>query len=187
MSGIHHTIEKWLCHDCTIASCNGDTSGLSDEREAEVIAGMDRLAADGGWLSLDDVPSGQGIPRDAKLLPDGCCHCCEKKAHGPRTRFALFPKGWTPDPERIKTLIAERVSLTDQQWEVLRDTLLDPPARKLPPPSCSVVYDRAYSALEELALIRWNRVAPGCQSFADHYTLTPAGQARLTGKSSCNS
>lgn len=69
----------WLCADCTIVACNGDASGIeSDERAAEVEAGLDKL---GPGL----VP-GKGHNE----FSWGGCDCCGSPLGGERHEFLIL-------------------------------------------------------------------------------------------------
>lgn len=63
--------EHWLCVDCTMYACNGDTTGIdSDEREASVVAGVNAL---GAHLSANfDSETGEGHEEFSRRGCDGC-------------------------------------------------------------------------------------------------------------------
>jgi hypothetical protein len=57
-------------------------------------------------------------------------------------------------------------------------------SRRLPPPGFSLVYDRHYSKLKKLGLIRWVQVDPVYASMGDdHYVLSDTGKQVLYGPS----
>lgn len=78
----------WLCYDCTIFECNGDASGMEDDRYAAVLRGLERLEkSDLLPMSANfDSETGEGI-QDFSRSP---CDCCGDHLHGPRTRFAVI-------------------------------------------------------------------------------------------------
>lgn len=80
--------ELWLCDDCTIAEVNGDYSGMSDEREAEVKRGFDTVYARyGGHLSSNwDSETGEGVTEFSRRQ----CDVCGTRLAGGRHRFAVL-------------------------------------------------------------------------------------------------
>ena len=81
--------EPWLCQDCMFVAVNGDTSGMSDERAAEVEVGLDQLTARVGWISPNfDEETGDGF-NDFTNQP---CASCGTRLAGSRYRFASFGK-----------------------------------------------------------------------------------------------
>lgn len=77
-----------LCHDCMIAESNGDYSGMSDSRAAEVSSGFDRLTKRGHLSANFDPDTEEGV-RDLTSSP---CDVCGTRLAGSRYRFALWPK-----------------------------------------------------------------------------------------------
>jgi hypothetical protein len=78
----------WLCDDCTIAEVNGDYSGMSDERAAEVAYAFRRFGAQvGGYLAANfDVDTGDGYE---EFWQKKCSIC--QSGPGRRHRFTIFP------------------------------------------------------------------------------------------------
>lgn len=72
-----------LCYDCALVVANADTSHLSDEREAIVIEGLERI----GPMSL-------GLPVDAWVASDlyNKCSCCRGPIFGAESFYA-YPAG----------------------------------------------------------------------------------------------
>jgi hypothetical protein len=76
--------DAWLCDDCTIVAVNDDTSGIeSDERIAEVRAGLDRI---GNISCNDDSETGEG----QNEFSSSRCDACKSHLAGSRTRFAVW-------------------------------------------------------------------------------------------------
>lgn len=75
----------WLCVDCMLVACNGDVTGIdSDERIAEVYAGLDKL---GPRLVPDfDSETGNG---HLEFSWNGC-DCCGSRLGGELHRFAVL-------------------------------------------------------------------------------------------------
>lgn len=77
--------DLWLCEDCTMIACNGDTSGFeSDARVAECMAGLDGLGPN--LVGDFDVEKGEGYDE----FSWGDCDCCGSTLGGSRHRFALL-------------------------------------------------------------------------------------------------
>lgn len=82
-----------LCSDCMIVAINGDTTGISsDERRAEVIAGLERLGTVGHLTPDFDTETGRGFVDFAR----GPCGCCRSPLAGAFHDFAIFAR--TPGP-----------------------------------------------------------------------------------------
>lgn len=77
--------DLWLCDDCLIVAVNGDTAGIeSDERVAEVNAGLDRL---GSHLVTDfDSETEDGMLSFTWRV----CDSCRYGLGGSRHRFAIL-------------------------------------------------------------------------------------------------
>jgi hypothetical protein len=77
--------DLWFCVDCTIVACNGDYSGIdSDERVAEVNAGLERL---GPHVAANfDSETGEG---HVEFSNHGC-DCCGSPLAGEFHRFAIL-------------------------------------------------------------------------------------------------
>lgn len=77
--------EHWLCDDCLMVACNGDTSGIkSEERTREVEDGVASL---GPHLSANfDADSGDGIEE----FDRSPCDACGTHLAGSRHRFAIL-------------------------------------------------------------------------------------------------
>lgn len=74
-----------LCQDCMIMACNGDATGIdSDERLAEVIAGLERLGPN--LVPSFDSETGEGYDE----FSSSQCGCCESKLAGSRHDFAIL-------------------------------------------------------------------------------------------------
>lgn len=68
-----------LCEDCTIAAVNGDFTAIdSDERVAEIVAGLDRLGR--GLVCSGDTDEFSWHP----------CDSCKSNLGGSRTEFAIL-------------------------------------------------------------------------------------------------
>lgn len=91
--------ELWLCVDCTIVDCNGDYSGMSEERAREVNAGFARLS--------EQYPKAHVSPNfDSNANEDEesgirefswCgCDCCGSRLGGTFHRFAILGEAVTP-------------------------------------------------------------------------------------------
>lgn len=95
--GVTHDGLK-LCDDCTIAAVNGDFTGLdyhysggddpegeACKRQAEIVAGLERLGALGHLVceSTEDDDDGPGFSWSP-------CACCESRLGGNRTMFVIL-------------------------------------------------------------------------------------------------
>lgn len=84
--------DVWFCDDCTIAEVNGDYSGMTDERAAEVAKALDELPGRVPGMSHVssnwDSETGEGI-QEFSWRP---CFCCDSPLGGGRHRFALWTK-----------------------------------------------------------------------------------------------
>jgi hypothetical protein len=80
----------WLCVDCTLYACNGDTSGIDDAaREARVVEGVNAL---GEHLSANwdtDEESGEITEGHREFSRCGCDACGSQLA-GEMHRFAVL-------------------------------------------------------------------------------------------------
>ncbi len=82
----------WLCVDCLMVTCNGDTSGIeSEERLVKINAGLHRLGPDLVPDYNDETGEGweDEIGHYETRRP---CHCCKDPSHGSRFRFAILGK-----------------------------------------------------------------------------------------------
>lgn len=81
------TNEAWFCDDCTIAECNGDYTGMDEDRQKEVEAGFATLAKSGTLLTANfDSESGEGMEEFSWRG----CDCCGTQLGGGRHRFAFW-------------------------------------------------------------------------------------------------
>lgn len=84
--------DVWLCDDCTIVSCNGDTSGIeTKERIQEIEEGLMSLTEEENQhLCLNDSPEdGEGQEEFSHRQ----CESCKTNDSGRRTRFAIIESG----------------------------------------------------------------------------------------------
>jgi hypothetical protein len=89
--------ELWLCEDCTIAEVNGDTSGMTDERAAEVERGIDQLTKRVGPISANwDSETEDGIIDFTSRR----CDACGSGLAGSRHRFASFGRERVAEAKR---------------------------------------------------------------------------------------
>lgn len=91
--------ELWLCEDCMIAEVNGDYSGMTDERAAEVSAGLEKLTSEVGWISANwDSETGEGELEFSRIQ----CDSCGTRLAGRRFRFASFGKEGMSEAKRTR-------------------------------------------------------------------------------------
>lgn len=77
--------DLWLCTDCLMVACNGDTSGIEGEdRVKEVEAGLEALGP--GLVPDFDSETEEGMEEFSHRSCDGCG---EWRA-GSRHRFAIL-------------------------------------------------------------------------------------------------
>jgi hypothetical protein len=75
--------DLWFCDDCLIAACNGDFTGMDDDRAKEVQNALGQLK---GYPAPDfDSETGEGIEEFSHWQ----CDCCGALP-GRRHRFALL-------------------------------------------------------------------------------------------------
>lgn len=75
----------WLCVDCTVVACNGDTSGIdSDDRVTEVERGLEKLGPN--LVPNFDSEKGEGYE---EFSARGC-DCCGSRLAGEMHRFATL-------------------------------------------------------------------------------------------------
>lgn len=88
--------DLWLCADCLMVACNGDTSGIeSDARVQEVVSGLAKLGPN--LVSDFDSETGDGIEEFARKCCDGCNP--HKRLGGSYHRFAILgPADPEPSP-----------------------------------------------------------------------------------------
>jgi len=83
--------DLWLCADCTIYACNGDTSGIDcEDRETEVIEAVNAL---GPHLVSDSYNERDGI-RSECYHED--CDACGQDICGEANRFAILAEESDP-------------------------------------------------------------------------------------------
>ncbi len=76
--------DAWVCADCLMIIANGDASGMDDETEKRVLAG---IAAIDGYLACNDDPeTGEGT-RD---FSSNSCDVCGTHLAGSRHRMAIL-------------------------------------------------------------------------------------------------
>lgn len=86
--------DLWLCADCTVYACNGDTSGIDDDaRETEVTEGVDAL---GPHLVSDDCNEKDG---QQHCEGEETCDACNQDIHGYANRFAILADDSDPRPD----------------------------------------------------------------------------------------
>lgn len=81
--------DLWFCVDCTLAACNGDTSGIdSDEQRVAVLDGLDAISDRwGGHIVPNfDSETGEGHEEFATMG----CDCCGSMLAGEMHRFAIL-------------------------------------------------------------------------------------------------
>ncbi len=73
------TTKLMVCDDCIFALANGDYSGLTDEREAEVHEGFSKLHTESGGRFVV-----VGDEADKDDFSTKACECCGTRLHGSR-------------------------------------------------------------------------------------------------------
>jgi len=92
---MHIVSELWLCTECMHVAVNGEVHGISEERDAQITRGMERL----GRISANfDAESEDGCVY--RSGPPGGCACCQRRSHGTYYRFAKFAPGPCPATRR---------------------------------------------------------------------------------------
>lgn len=78
--------ELWLCVDCTMGECNGDLSGMAEERGAEVGEALKAMPQH--LTAHFDSETGEGVLEFGR--PYGGCSCCRSPLAGTFHRFAVL-------------------------------------------------------------------------------------------------
>lgn len=86
MSAVLITDDLWLCDDCTIAQCNDDYTGMTEELAEFIQEALARMAVDGNLAANFDWHDGAGVDEFSPWP----CDCCGTPLAGNRNRFALF-------------------------------------------------------------------------------------------------
>ena len=73
-----------LCDDCLLCACNGDTSGVPDERVDAVERGVAELGPH--LVPNFDSETGRGIHEFSRSQ----CDACGERGHGSRHEFAVL-------------------------------------------------------------------------------------------------
>lgn len=77
--------DLWLCVDCLMVACNGDTSGIEDDERAFEV--NEAVAAMGNHLVPNfDSESEEGI----REFSSCGCDCCGSRLAGSMHRFAIL-------------------------------------------------------------------------------------------------
>jgi hypothetical protein len=71
-----------LCQDCALAVANGDSTGMIEERESEVIEGINLWTDDGFHLAIDH--------EDVSDFAKNPCDVCRSSLHGYRVGGYAF-------------------------------------------------------------------------------------------------
>ncbi len=99
----------WLCVDCLMVTCNGDTSSIeSEERLTKINVGLTRLGPDLVPDYNDETGEGweDEIGHYETRRP---CHCCKDPSHGSRFRFAILGRG--PEARKPNAKLARKFEL----------------------------------------------------------------------------
>lgn len=75
----------WVCADCLLCLCNGDTSGIDSDRRA---AAVEEACADMGPHIVPNYDSETGAGMDE--FSCFACECCDSPLAGSRHRMALL-------------------------------------------------------------------------------------------------
>jgi len=80
-----------VCSDCAMAIANGDFTGLdyhygakANERQAEIVAGLDKEAAAGGYWVMS------GDENEESWFSWSSCDCCDSGLGGDRLKAAVI-------------------------------------------------------------------------------------------------
>lgn len=80
-----------MCEDCTIAECNGDYSGMDDERQSELLNAFESLAT-ANIVLTPNFDSNESGDNGILEFTYSECDCCGTSLGGSRHRFAMWKR-----------------------------------------------------------------------------------------------